>query len=75
MKIFNGLQGERVMSTPCANMTFEQSRKALLIQMTSNTKGKAIEKIIHFTNDDVPKFLIDLDNFEKQSRKSRIVIK
>ncbi len=63
------------MSTSRSNMTFEHSRKALLTQMTSNAKGKAIEKIIHFTNDDVPKFLRDLDQFEKQSRKSRLIVK
>ncbi len=63
------------MSKPRANMTFEQSRKELLTQMISKSKGKVQEKVIHFRNDDVPKFLRDLDKFEKQSRKSRIVIK
>ena len=63
------------MSEPHDNMTFKQSRKALLTQMTSKAKGKAIEKIIHFRNDDVPKFLRDLDKFEKQSRKSHLIVK
>lgn len=43
--------------------------------MISKSKGKAIEKVIHFRNDDVPKFLRDLDKFEKQSRKSRFIVK
>ncbi|MBS1258133.1 MAG: hypothetical protein MAG551_01186 [Candidatus Scalindua arabica] len=63
------------MSKPRANMTFEQSRKELLKQMISKSKGKVQEKVIHFRNDDVPKFLQNLDKFEKQPRKSRIVIK
>ena len=63
------------MSKPHDNMTFKQSRKALLTQMTSIAKGKVVEKIIHFRNDDVPNFLRNLYKFEKQSRKIRIVIK
>ena len=56
-------------------MSFEQSRKAILTQMTSNAKGKAQEKIIPFRNNDVPTFLKNLDDFEKQSRKNSITVK
>ncbi|MBT6052851.1 MAG: hypothetical protein HOG49_39120 [Candidatus Scalindua sp.] len=56
-------------------MSFEQSRKAILTQMTSNAKGKAQKKVIHFRNDDVPTFLKNLNDFEKQSRKNRINVK
>ncbi len=63
------------MSKPRAKMSFDESRKALLTQMSSKAKGKAQEKVIHFINDDVPKFLKDLDDFEKQSRKSRLIVK
>lgn len=64
-----------VMSNPRAKMSFGQSRKALLTQMTSKAKGKTQEKVIHFLNDDVPIFLKNLDNFEKKSRETRIIVK
>ncbi len=63
------------MVKPRANVTFEQSRKKLLPQMISKSKDKALEKEIHFRNDDVPKFLQNLDKFEKQSCKSRLIVK
>ena len=63
------------MSKPRATMTFEQSRRDLLAQMTSKAKGKTEEKIIQFRNNDVPKFLEALNEFEKKSRKSRIIVK
>jgi hypothetical protein len=56
-------------------MTFEQNRKALLIQMTSKTKAKTEERIIQFRNQDVPEFLKSLDEFEEKSRKSSIIVK
>lgn len=64
-----------VMKKIKVTMSFEQSRKAILTQMTSNAKGKAQEKIIRFRNDDVPTFLKNLDDFEKQSRKNSITVK
>lgn len=56
-------------------MSFEQSRKAILTQMTSNARGKTQERTIPFLNDDVPNFLRNLDSFEKQSRKNSITVK
>lgn len=64
-----------VMKKIKVTMSFEQSRKAILTQMTSNAKGKAQEKIIPFRNNDVPTFLKNLDDFEKQSRKNSITVK
>ena len=63
------------MSKPRDNTTFEKRRKEHLNKKISKSKGKIQEKVIHFRNGDVPKFLRDIDKFEKQSRKSRIVIK
>jgi len=64
-----------VMKKIKVKMSFEESRKAILTQMSSNAKGKTQEKTIRFRNDDVPTFLKNLDDFEKQSRKNSITVK
>lgn len=64
-----------VMKKIKVKMSFEESRKAILAQMTSNAKGQTQEKTIHFRNNDVPEFLRNLDDFEKQSRKNSITVK
>lgn len=64
-----------MMTKPRATMSFKESRKALLSQMTAKSKGKTQQKVIHFRNNDVPKFLKSLDIFEKQSRKSCLIVK
>lgn len=64
-----------VMKKIKVKMSFEQSRKAILTQMTSNARGETQERTIPFLNDDVPNFLRNLDSFEKQSRKNSITVK
>jgi len=56
-----------------ATMSFEKKRAALLQRMAPKAQGQA--KVVHFANDDVPKFLKRLDRFESESRKSRLVAK
>jgi hypothetical protein len=72
---YKAIGGEEKMSEPRATMTFEQSRKNLLAQMSLKAKGKTEDKIIHFRNDDVPKFLEALNEFEKKSKNNRIIVK
>ncbi len=50
--------------------TFEQSRKALLTSMSARSRKPLIRKVIPFLNDDVPKYLRELDKFEQQSRNA-----
>jgi hypothetical protein len=56
-------------------MTFNQMRKALLREMTLKAKGEVYERICPFLNDDVPKFLKELDESEEKARKTRLIIK
>ena len=55
--------------------TFEQSRKALLARMSARAGKRAIKKVIPFRNDDVPKYLLKLDEFEQQSRRANLVVR
>jgi hypothetical protein len=55
--------------------TFEQSRKALLARMSARSRKPAVKKVIPFLNDDVPKYLRELDNFEQQSRNADLVVR
>ena len=55
--------------------SLKESRKNILIQMTSKAEGKTEERVILFQNDDVPKFLDELDKFESDFRKTSIMIK
>jgi hypothetical protein len=54
--------------------SFEENRQSLLVQMTAEAGCKCKEKTIPFRNDDVPKFLARLDEYEELSRKSQIII-
>ena len=63
------------MSKPKATMSFKESRKVILDQMTSKAKGKVHDKVIRFGNEDVPQFLRNLDDFESKSRKTSVVVK
>ena len=58
-----------------ATETFEQSRKALLAIMSSRSRKRAIRKVIPFLNDDVPKYLCELDKFERQSRNANHLVR
>ena len=60
---------------PQVTMSFEQRRKVLLNRMTAHAKGQTVKKVIRFQNDDVPQFLRGLERFEKESRRSRLVVK
>lgn len=57
-----------------ANKTFEQSRKALLARMSARSRQPEIKKVIRFRNDDVPRYLRKLDEFERLSRKANLVV-
>jgi len=58
---------------PKIAMSFEKTKKNLLKRMTSKKSGKTV--IVEFKNDDVPTFLRNLDEFEKVSKKCRIMVK
>ena len=60
---------------PKATMSFENSRKALAKQISSKAGAAAVEKMVPFRDDDVPKYLRGLAKFQEQSRKSRLVVK
>jgi hypothetical protein len=57
-----------------ATKTFEQSRRALLARMSAHSRQPAIKKVIPFRNDDVPRYLLELDKFERQSRNANLVV-
>jgi hypothetical protein len=57
-----------------ATKTFEQSRKALLARMSARSGRTVIRKIIPFRNDDVSRYLRELDKFERQSRSANLVV-
>jgi len=51
----------------------ETNRDSLLRRMSAGA-GDVVEKVIHFRNDDVPKYLKDLAKFEQESRKVSVSI-
>ena len=55
-------------------MSFKQGRKALLVKMSAKSRKQAIKKVIRFRNDDVPKYLRDLDKFEEASKNATLVV-
>lgn len=48
--------------------------KELLRRMSARS-ADVVEKVVHFANDDVPSYLKNLRQFEKESRKTQIIIK
>ena len=54
-------------------VSFESSRKALLVAASKNRK--AVKKVVRFSNNDVPEFLSRLEEFEKHSKNARLVVK
>lgn len=60
---------------PKVKMSFEQSKKKLLKRMISKKAGKTVEQVVKFHNDDVPTFLRGLDEFERRSKKCRVLVK
>ena len=58
-------------------MTKKDPRRKMLEAMTEITRKHGdtiIERVIPFTNDDVPEFLKRLDEFERLSRKTKSII-
>ena len=55
------------------NKTFEQQRKMLLAAILTHARGRVIKKVIPFRNDDVPRFLRKLNEFETHSRNANLV--
>ncbi len=55
-------------------MSFKKGRKELLVRMSAKSGNQAIKKTIRFRNDDVPKYLRELDKFEKASKKAALVV-
>ena len=55
-------------------MSFEQGRKELLVKMSAKAGKRAIKKVIHFRNDDVPNYLRKLNAFEESSRQANLVV-
>ena len=56
------------------NKTFEQQQKALVAAMSAHARGQVIKKVIPFRNDDVPRYLRKLNEFERQSRNANRVV-
>ena len=56
-------------------ISIENSRKELFAELKRNCKGKIIHKEIPFTNKDVPDYLRRLEAIEKESRKTKIIVK
>jgi len=60
---------------PKVRMSFEQTKKNLLKRMISKKTGKPVDQVIRFRNNDVPTYLRGLDEFEKRSKKCRVLVK
>jgi len=58
---------------PKVAMSFEKTKKNLIKRMTSKKSGKTV--VVEFKNNDVPTFLRNLDEFEKTSKKCRVMVK
>lgn len=52
----------------------DKIRKDLLSKLPTSSEAP-IRKVITFTNDDVPRFLQQLDAFEKHSKAARVKVK
>lgn len=61
------------MTKQSGSMSFEESRKALLDDMTRLADGHGEDRIIRFPNDDVPVFLRCLDAFEARARRVKLM--
>jgi len=56
-------------------MSFEDKRKAVRQGLSKATSAAPVTKTIKFRNDDVPLFLKQLRQFERESRKKNLVMK
>ncbi len=57
-----------------ARLSFEECRKNLLNDLQARAGNKVVEKRVRFQNDDVPTFLGRLNEFERESRKTVLII-
>ena len=55
--------------------TITQIRQALRRDMRACSEGEIVTKTVHFSNEDVPRFLEKLSEYEKRSRDVRLTIK
>jgi len=58
-----------------AKYSIEASRQTLLADLKKKCKGTTVTKTIKFTNNDVPKYLEFLSEFEEKSRKISLMVK
>jgi len=58
-----------------AKISIENGRKELLAKLKKNCKGDIIQKVIRFTNEDVPEYLKRLESVEEGSRKTKITVR
>lgn len=56
------------------SVSIETSREELFAELKKNCKGDIVQKVIRFTNEDVPKYLKRLELIEKGSRQTRITV-
>ena len=56
-------------------ISIENNRKELFAKLQKNCKGNIIQKVIRFTNEDVPEYLKRLESIEEGSRKTRIIVR
>ena len=56
-------------------MSFEDKRRALRQGVSKATSAATVTKTIQFRNDDVPRFLKRLRKFERESRKSNLLVR
>ncbi len=53
---------------------FAEQRRSLLRRMTKASGGCSVEMVVPFINDDVPRYLKYLKRFEKESRKTNLMV-
>lgn len=56
-------------------MSFEDKRRALRQEVSKATSAASVTKTIQFRNEDVPRFLERLREFERESRKSKLLLR
>ena len=60
---------------PKAGSGRKNNRQELVIRAKSSTSGDTERRVVRFHNDDVPKFLKQLAEFQEESRKHPITLK
>ncbi len=62
------------MSETTVTMSLKESRKAMLDFIVSSTDEDYQPQTVHFNNDDIPRFLIELSDLESKSRNSDLIV-